>query len=136
MKIKGAIMFHQYNNVIKSKLTRPAVPALWIGAAEGNCEGKIILGSRTIALDDINRAILQFRPADLGSREQFNAAGVVVSACKYHSLLLHLLLRPLLVPSPPPPSVSSILMRVVFIPCTSYQEYPRVFRDVGACPRA
>lgn len=27
-------------------------------------------------------------------------------------------------------------MRVVFIPCTSYQEYPRVCRDVGACPRA
>lgn len=59
MKVKGAIMFHQYNNVIKIKLTRPAVSALWIGAAEGNCEGKIILGSRTIALDDINCAILQ-----------------------------------------------------------------------------
>lgn len=56
-------MFHQYNNVIKIKLTRPAVSALWIGAAEGNCEGKIILGSRTIALDDINRAIQQ-SPAD------------------------------------------------------------------------
>lgn len=100
MNVKGAIMFHQYNNVIKIKLTRPAVSTLWIGAAEGNCEGKIILGSRTIALDDINRAILQSRSADLGSRKQFNAAGVVVSACKYHSLLLHLLLRPLLVPPP------------------------------------
>lgn len=56
------------------------------------------------------------RPADLGSREQFNAAGVVVSAYKYHSLLL---LFP--VPSPrfPYPPISSILMRVVFIPCTS-----------------
>jgi len=27
MKVKGAIMFHQYNNVIKIKLTRPAVSA-------------------------------------------------------------------------------------------------------------
>jgi len=56
------------------------------------------------------------RPADLGSREQFNAAGVVVSAYKYHSLLLHLLFP---VPSPRYPPISSILMRVVFIPCTS-----------------
>lgn len=125
-------MFHQYNNVIKIKLTRPAVSALWIGAAEGNCEGKIILGSRTIALDDINRAILQSRPppqptgrpADLGSRERFNAAGVVVSACMQlpfassssssSSPSSSATSRPF----PSPPSISSILMRVVFIPCT------------------
>lgn len=56
------------------------------------------------------------RPADLGSREQFNAAGVVVSAYKYHSLLLHLLFP---VPSSRYPPISSILMRVVFISCTS-----------------
>lgn len=66
MKVKGAIMFHQYNNVIKIKLTHPAVSALWIGAAEGNCERKIILGSRTIALDDINCAILQSPAGRLG----------------------------------------------------------------------
>lgn len=43
-KVKGAIMFHQYNNVIKIKLTRPAASALWIGAAEGNCERKDNIG--------------------------------------------------------------------------------------------
>lgn len=134
MKIKGAIMFHQYNNVIKIKLTRPAVSALWIGAAEGNCEGKIILGSRTIALDDINCAILQSRPADLGSREQFNAAGVVVSAYKYSLASSS---------SPSPRSFPSLPSHIVHLNegCVytlyfSYQEYLRVCRDVGACPRA
>lgn len=55
MNVKGAIMFHQYNNIIKIKLTRPRSWRYEIETAEGNCEGKIILGSRTItSLDDIN----------------------------------------------------------------------------------
>lgn len=39
-------------------------------------------------------------------------------------------------PFPIPPLLSPILMRIMFIPRTFYQEYPRVCRDVGACPRA
>lgn len=159
-KGKWAIMFHQYNNVIKIKLTRPRSRQLW-----DRGRGRQLRRKDNIGLEDDRSRWYQRacacnsgRPTPV-SREQFNAVGVssFLRTSTTPPVLLHhpplsLLTRPFpLTPlflslslifslAPSLSSLSSILMRVMFIPHTSssssYREYPRVCRDVGACPRA
>lgn len=159
-KGKRAIMFHQYNNVIKIKLTRPRSRQLW-----NRGRGRQLRRKDNIGLEDDRSRWYQRacacnsgRPTPV-SREQFNAVGVssFLRTSTTPPVLLH---HPAFPPHPSLPfdsslslslslifslapslsSLSSILMRVMFIPHTSssssYREYPRVCRDVGACPRA
>lgn len=135
----------QYDNVIKIKLTR--APAVLVAVASRPRPGAIARKRQYWArgrspLTMISRHTPQCNPergpGPSGSREQFNAVGVVVvSAYKYHSFLplqlLHLLVILLFISSSIPLALTSLASRsiahlnegYVYTPCTSsYREYP------------